>query len=297
MSAGGDPRRIKVDAHQAANFVHLEIPYAYRARGEDWIQESFDHLERLIAYEGPETIAAILMEGESGTSGCLKLPPGYWKMLREVCDRHGILLIADEVMSGFGRTGQWFGVDNHGVVPDMIAMAKGITSGYIPFGALMVSDTIAQRFEDEPMMLGMTYSAHPVACAAALAVIQIYESDQLLENTRVMGAYMETRMEELRSRHPSIGDFRNTGLLGCLELVQNRESKKPLAPFNASPSASGVMNEVRARIADLGMYTFSKWSYIFIAPPLCITKSEIDEGLGQLSEALKIADTAAENKS
>ena len=297
MSAGGDPRRMKVDAHQAANFVHLEIPYAYRSHGPDWIRESFDHLERLIAYEGPQTIAAILMEGESGTSGCLKLPPGYWKKLREVCDRHGILLISDEVMSGFGRTGSWFGVENHGVVPDMIAMAKGITSGYIPFGALMVSDDIASRFDEEPMMLGLTYSAHPVACAAALEVINIYESDHLTENARAMGTYMEARMEELKAIHPSIGDFRNTGLLGCLELVKNRDTKQAMAPFNASPSESEVMNQVRARIAELGMYTFSKWSYIFIAPPLCITKSQIDEGLDHLSEALKIADAACENQS
>ena len=294
MSAGGDPRRIKADAHQGANFVHLEIPYAYRASGEQWVQESYDQLDRLIAYEGPETIAAILMEGESGTSGCLKLPPGYFKKLREVCDQHGILLISDEVMSGFGRTGSWFGVENHGVVPDMMAMAKGITSGYIPFGALMVSDEIAAKFDDQPMMLGLTYSAHPVACAAALEVIEIYETDGLIQNARKMGAYMEAKMQELMAKHPSLGNFRNTGLLGCLELVRNRRTKEPMSPFNAGPSESSVMNAVRARIAELGMYTFSKWSYIFIAPPLCVTQSQIDEGLAHLSEALKIADAACE---
>lgn len=295
MSAGGDPRRLKVDAHQATNFVHLEIPYKYRASGDNWELESFDQLDRLIAYEGPENIAAILMEGESGTSGCLKLPVGYWKKLREVCDEHGILLISDEVMSGFGRTGKWFGVENHGVVPDMMALAKGITAGYLPFGALMVSDKIAAKFDDEPLMLGLTYSAHPVSCAAALEVIDIYEKDKLINNTVEMGNYMEKRIEELKSKHPSIGDFRNTGLLGCLELVKNRTTKEPMAPFNAKPSELTVMNKVKEKIAELGMFTFSKWSYIFIAPPLCVTKEQIDEGLDILSEALKIADAVCDS--
>ena len=226
MSAGGDPRKFGVDGQQAPNFIHVEIPYAYRCpmghEGEDCNEKCYAQLERIIAYEGPENIAAILMEGESGSSGCLKYPKGYWLKLREICDKHGILLIADEVMSGFGRTGKWFGVDHAGVVPDMMVMAKGLTSGYLPLGALMVSDKIAARFDDIPLMLGLTYSAHPTACAAALEVIKIYEDDKLIENAAQMGAYLEKRVEEMKKKHPSIGDFRNTGLLGCLELVKNR---------------------------------------------------------------------------
>jgi taurine--2-oxoglutarate transaminase len=175
FSAGGDPRKLQVDANQAPNFVHFEIPYAYRSpygNEENTLKESFEHLERVIAYEGPSNIAAIMIEGESGTSGCLKLPNGYWKSLREICDRYGILLIADEVMSGFGRTGKWFGVDNYGVVPDLMVLAKGLTSGYLPLGALMVSDKIASAFDDKPLMLGMTYSAHSTACAAAREVLK-----------------------------------------------------------------------------------------------------------------------------
>ncbi len=294
MSAGGDPRRLKVDVHQAPNFVHIEIPYEYRSRGANWEKDSFDQLDRILAYEGPENFAAIVMEGESGSSGCLKLPKGYFKKLRQVCDKHGILLISDEVMSGFGRTGKWFGINNYDVIPDMMVLAKGITAGYLPFGALQVSDTIAAHFDNDPMMLGLTYSAHPTACAAALAVINIYEEDNLINNAKEMGKYMEEQIELLKRKHPSIGDFRNTGLLGCIELVKNKKSKESMAHFNAKPEELKVMDKVKAKISELGMYTFSKWNYIFTAPPLCINKKQIDEGLLIISEALRIADEYCE---
>jgi len=193
-------------------------------------------------------------------------------------------------MSGFGRTGKWFGFEHHGIVPDMIAMAKGLTCGYLPFGCLMVSDTIAAKYDDNMLPLGLTYSAHPVACAAALETLQIYETDHLIENAFEMGRYVEQRMALLKVKHPSIGDFRNTGLLGCIELVKNRTTKEPMAPFNATVAQMEVMNKVAAKIKALGMYTFVRWSYIFIAPPLCITKEQIDEGLGIISEAISIAD-------
>ncbi|AHM63009.1 Acetylornithine transaminase [Flammeovirgaceae bacterium 311] len=293
ISAGGDPRKLAVDGQQAPNFIHVEIPYAYRCpmHHEGECQEAcFEHLERIIAYEGPQNIAAILMEGESGSSGCLKYPQGYWAKLREICDKHGIMLIADEVMSGFGRTGNWFGINNHGVVPDMMVLAKGLTAGYLPLGALMVTDKIAARFDDIPLMLGLTYSAHATACAAALEVIKIYEDDNLIENAALMGRYLEQRVKEMKKQHPSIGDFRNTGLLGCLELVKNRTTKEPFAPFNAKPSEMAVMNKVAAKLKELGLYTFVRWSYVFIAPPLCINQEQMDEGLAIISEALKIAD-------
>ncbi len=295
FSAGGDPRRLTVDAQQAPNFVHFEVPYQYRSPygdEENTLKESIDQLERIIAYEGPGNIAAILLEGESGTSGCMKLPRGYWPKLRAICDRYGILLISDEVMSGFGRTGKWFGVDNYGVVPDMMAMAKGLTSGYLPLGALMVSEKIASAFDDQPLMLGMTYSAHATACAAALEVLKIYEDEDLVANAARMGKYMETKVRELMAVHPSIGDFRNTGLLGCLELVTNRDTKEPMARFNAKPSEMVVMNNVAGRLRALGLYTFVRWNFVFIAPPLCVTPEEIDKGLAIISDALTIADAA-----
>lgn len=292
MSASGDPRRIPMDTQQAPNFVHFDLPYLYRWEygEENLLKESIASLERVIAYEGPANIAAILLEGESGSSGCLKYPVGYLKAVRDICNKHGILLFIDEVMSGFGRTGKWFGLENHGIVPDMIAMAKGLTCGYLPFGCLMVSDKIASKYDDTVLSLGLTYSAHPVSCAAALETIKIYEDDGLIENCADMGNYVEQRMEELKQKHPSIGDFRNTGLLGCIELVKNRTTKEPMAPFNAKPDEMAVMNKVAAKIKELGMYTFVRWSYIFIAPPLIITKEQIDEGLSIISEALKIAD-------
>jgi taurine--2-oxoglutarate transaminase len=294
MTAGGDPRKLPSDAQQIPNIIHVEDPFCYRC---PWSQEPSScklecasHVERVIEFEGPHNVAAILMEGESGSSGCIKYPKNYWKRLREICDRHGILLIADEVMSGFGRTGKWFGFENHGVIPDMVCMAKGITSGYLPFGCLMVSDTIAAKYDNEPLMIGLTYSAHATACAAALEVINIYETDHLIENTVKMGAYVNKRVEDLKTIHPSLGDFRNTGLLGCIEVVRNRKTKEPMAPFNAPASEMKVMNQVAATLKELGMYTFVRWNYIFIAPPLTVTEDQIDEGIGMISEALKIAD-------
>lgn len=292
ISAGGDPRRIAVDAQQAPNFVHFDLPNAYRWEygEENLLKESVAAFERMIAYEGPGTIAALLLEGESGTSGCLQYPKGFLKAVREITQKHGILMIMDEVMSGFGRTGQWFGFQNHGIVPDMIAMAKGLTCGYLPFGCLQVSDKIAAKYDDAVLPLGLTYSAHAVCCAAALATLKIYEEDALIENARAMGKYMEEQVEKMKAIHPSIGDFRNTGLLGCIELVKNRETKEPMALFNAKPDEMVVMNKVAAKLKELGMYTFVRWNFIFCAPPLIVTKEQIDEGLAIISQAIKIAD-------
>ena len=292
ISAGGDPRKLPVDAQQSPNFVHFDLPYLYRWEygEENLLKEAVAQLERVIAYEGPANIAAILLEGESGTSGCLQYPKGYLKAVRAITQKHGILMIMDEVMSGLGRTGKWFGFQNHDIIPDMIAMAKGLTCGYLPFGCLQVSEKIAAKYDDAVLPLGLTYSAHPVACAAALETLKIYDDEHLFENTIAMGKYMEQQVEALKQKHPSIGDFRNTGLLGCIELVKNRNTKEPMAPFNAKPDEMVVMNKVAAKIKELGMYTFVRWSYIFVAPPLCVTKDQIDEGLAMISEATKIAD-------
>ena len=292
MSASGDPRRLPMDTQQAPNFVHFDLPYLYRWEygEENLLKETVTSLEKIVAYEGPNNIAAILLEGESGSSGCFKYPVGYLKAVREICNRHGILLIIDEVMSGFGRTGKWFGFQNHDIIPDMIAMAKGLTCGYLPFGCLMVSDKIAAKFDDTVLSLGLTYSAHPVSCAAALETLKIYEDDHLIENCVAMSKYLEQQVEKLKAKHQSIVDFRNTGLLGCIELLKNKKTKEPMAPFNAKPDEMTVMNKVAAKIKELGMYTFVRWGFIFIAPPLCITKEQIDEGLAIISEAIAIAD-------
>jgi taurine---2-oxoglutarate transaminase len=294
MTAGGDPRKLAHDAQQIPNVIHVEDPYCYRCPwGKEitWCQrECVSHVERIIEFEGPENVAALLMEGESGSSGCIKYPPDYLQKIRAICDKYNILLIADEVMSGFGRTGAWFAVDRHGVVPDMIATAKGLTSGYLPMGALIVSDKIAAHFDDRVLMLGLTYSAHPVGCAAALEVLKIYEDENMIENALAMGNYIDGKVEVMKLQHPSIGDFRNTGLLGCIELVKNRKTKEPMAPFNAKADEMVVMNKVAAKIRELGMYTFVRWNYIFIAPPLCVSKAEIEEGMHIISQAIAIAD-------
>jgi taurine--2-oxoglutarate transaminase len=295
MTAGGDPRKLAADAQQMPNVVHVEDPYCYRCPwgqpGPDAChRECVSHVERVIQFEGPENVAAMIMEGESGSSGCIKYPPDYMKKIRALCDKNGILLIADEVMSGFGRCGKWFAMENHGVAPDMIVTAKGITSGYLPLGALIVSEKIASHFDDRVLWLGLTYSAHPVSLAAALEVLKIYEDDNLFENAVKMGKYIDEQMEEMKKKHPSIGDWRNTGLLGCIELVKNRTTKEPMAPFNAKPEEMVIMNKVAAKLKELGLYTFVRWNYIFVAPPLCITKEQVDEGLGMISKAIKIAD-------
>jgi len=294
-TAGGDPRKFAIDSQQSPNFVHVENPYFYRCpwnskTPEECAENAAAALERIVQYEGPNSIAAIMMEGESGSSGCIKFPPGYWKKVKAIADKYGILTISDEVMSGFGRTGKWFGINNHDVEPDIMCMAKGITSAYVPLGGIIVKEEIAKTFDDKPMMLGLTYSAHPVSLAAANAVIDIYTDENLIENAAAMGKYVNEKMCEMMGKHPSIGDFRNTGLLGCMELVKNRKTKEPMARWNAPPYEMGVMNKVMAKISELGMFTIGRWNLIFVAPPLCVTKDQVDEGMEIISEALKIAD-------
>ncbi len=297
ISAGGDPRRLQMDHLAAPGMVKFENPYFYRCpwysdSAEQCAERCVEQLERIIKFEGPENIAAIILEGESGTSGCIKYPPNYWQLIEKLVRKYGILIIDDEVMSGFGRTGKWFGIDHSGVVPDMIATAKGLTAGYLPLGALIVSDTIANTFDDKALPLGLTYSAHPVSCASALAVLDIYESDNLIENANKISRYLEEKMKGLISKHPSIGDFRNTGLLGAIELVKDRKTKEPMAPWNAKPHEMGIMKKVAAKIRELGMFTFVKWNFIFIAPPLIATEAQIDEGLDIISQAIALADEA-----
>ncbi len=294
ISAGGDPRKLAVDQSAVPNIVHVEDPYCYRCpwsqRIESCKRECVSHIERVIQFEGPQNVAAILMEGESGSSGCIKYPPDYWQKIRAICDRYGILIISDEVMSGFGRTGKWFAIQHSGIDPDMIVMAKGLTSGYIPLGALMVSDTIAAHFNDKPLWLGLTYSAHAVACAAALATIEVYEEGDLINRAARMGEYLRQRVHELKTKHPSIGDYRGTGLLGCIELVKNRDTKEPMAPWNSGGDDMKIMNQVAAKIRELGMFTFVRWNWIFTCPPLIIDEAGIDEGLDIISQAIQIAD-------
>lgn len=295
MAASGDPRKHPIESQIPPHFIHVENPYSYRCPWHssneiECGERAAAHMEQIIQYENPSSIAAILIEGESGSSGCMKYPPNYWTLVKEIADRYGILIIDDEVMSGFGRTGKMFAVERFGVEPDIICIAKGLTSGYIPLGGIMVSDEIAAAFDHQPLPLGLTCSAHPVSCAAALAVINVIEEDKLVERAAYMGQYIEAGVEKLKAKHPSIGDFRNTGLLGCIELVKNRKTKEPLVPWNASGDKLIPTQRMAAKIKELGMFTFVRWNFIFIAPPLCISKTEVDEGLEIVSQAVAIAD-------
>jgi len=223
-----------------------------------------------------------------GSNGLIIPPDDYWPRVREICDRHGILLISDEVMSGWGRTGKWFAVDNWNVVPDMITTAKGITSGYVPLGAVIVSEPIAKYFDDKYLYAGLTYNGHALACAAAVATIEVYEEDHLIENAAKVGKYLGEALEEIKARHPSVGDARYIGLFSALELVTDRTTK------GIVPAA--VMAEVGKVLRQNGLFTFimanNMGSMVFVVPPLCITTQQLDEGLAVIEKGLEVADKA-----
>ncbi len=285
----GDYRRLAVEPVMPGG-VHFMNPFCYRCpfgqKKETCARECIKHLEEVIRYEGPDKIAAIIMEGVVGSNGIIVPPDDYWPRVREICDKYGILLISDEVMSGWGRTGKWFAVDNWKVQPDIITTAKGITSGYAPLGAVIVSEEIAKFFDDKYLYAGLTYSAHALSCATALATIEVYEDEHLMENAVEVGRYLGERLEAIKSRHASVGDVRYIGLFSTLELVQNRESKEVMP--------ASVMGEIGKALRENGLFTFimanNIGSMVFVVPPLCITKEQLDEGLAIVEKALEIAD-------
>jgi taurine--2-oxoglutarate transaminase len=269
--------------------VHVLDPYHGTQRGTDDAATALAYLEETITLEGPATIAAFILEPVTGTNGILIPPDGYLRGVRELCDRHGILLIADEIMSGFGRTGEWFAVNHWGVIPDILTMAKGLTSSAVPLGAVGLRPDVYRYFDEHVFWGGLTYNSHPLALAAALATIRVYEEDGLIEHTRKMGDVMARHHQELHDKHSSVGLVRNIGLFGILELVRSRETMEPLAPFN------GVSDEMKAigkRLDERGLFTMVRWNGIMTNPPLCITEDQLAEGFGIIDEALAIADDA-----
>jgi taurine--2-oxoglutarate transaminase len=296
ISATGDPRRLPVEPG-IPGIVRIFDPYCYRCvfghEPATCNKECITHIEEVIKFEGPDRIAALLIEGVTGTSGIFVPPDDYWPRLREMCDKYGILLISDEVMSGFGRTGEWFAVDNWGVVPDVMIMAKGLTSGHVPMGGVIVSQTIADHFEERYLPLGLTYSAHTLAAAAGVATIRAYQEDGLIENAKRMGQVLGEGLETLKERHASVGDVRYIGLFSVIELVKDKATREPLAPWNAKPEELGVMAEVLPALRERGLSTFVKWNWIFVVPPLCITEDELAEGLNIIDEVLEITDREA----
>ena len=289
----GDYRRLAVEPAMPGG-VHFLDPFCYRCpfgqMKETCKRECIAHLEEVIRYEGPDKIAAVIMEGVVGSNGLIVPPDDYWPRVREICDKYGILLISDEVMSGWGRTGKWFAVDNWAVVPDIITTAKGITSGYVPLGAVIVSEPISKFFDDKYLYAGLTYNGHALACAAALATIEVYAEDHLLENTVTVGKHLGEALEAIKMRHASVGDVRYIGLFSALELVKNRETKEIFpAP---------VMAMVGKELRDNGLFTFimanAMGSMVFVVPPLCITKEQLDEGLKIVEKALEVTDKVAQ---
>src|SRR5437868_7223158 len=286
----GDPRRWANDIGDSG-VVHVLDPYHGPERPVDNAAEALRYLEETIQLEGPITNAAFFLETVTGTYGILIPPDGYLQGVRELCDRHGILMVCDEIMSGFGRTGEWFAVNHWNVVPDMMTMAKGLTSSYVPLGAVAMRPKIAEFFQNRVFYGGLTYNSHPLACAAALGTIQAYEEDDMIGNARRMGEVMKRHHEALKTRHPSVGLTRSIGLFGILELVRSRKTMEPMAPFNGT---SDEMKAVAKSLRDHGLYTFVRWHTIMTNPPLCINEEELAEGFAIIDKALDIADQAVD---
>ena len=284
----GDPRRWPSEPG-IPGVVHVLDPYHGIERGWESADESLAMLEEIIQLEGPQTIAAFILETVTGTNGVLVPPDGYMQGVRELCTRHGILMICDEVMCGFGRTGAWFAIDHWKVVPDIMTMAKGLTSAYLPLGAVGMRRGIADGFAQKVFPGGLTYGSHPVACAAALATIAVYEEDGLIENARRMGALMADLTTDLAMRHPSFGVARSIGLFGIVELVRDRARRIPLAAFNAS---SPEMTALAKFFREEGLYTVVRWNAFFTNPPLCITEAEMREAFEIIDRGLAITDQA-----
>jgi len=289
VAATGDPRRWPNESAGSGAVVHVLDPYHGIQRGWDTVEESLADLEETIQLEGPATIAAFILEPIPGTNGILVPPDGYLQGVRALCDRYGILMICDEVMTGFGRTGRWFAVDHWGVVPDMITLAKGLTSSYVPLGAVGMRPSVAAYFDDHVFFGGLTYNSHPLGCAAALGAIQAYEEDDMVGNSRRMGEALRQVHRRLRDRHPCVGVARSIGLFGCLELVRDRQTLEPMAPFNGT---SPEMKAIAAALVERGMHTFVRWNTIMTNPPLCINEAELEEGFEILDSALELGDRA-----
>jgi len=289
----GDPRRWPAEPG-IPGVVRMLDPYTYRCPAGHPdpcpVCTGAPHLEEILQYEGPHTVAAVILETVTGTNGIIVPPDGYLQSIREVCDKHGILLIADEVMAGFGRTGKWFGVENWDVVPDILSVAKGINSGYIPLGAMTVREHVYDAIKDRFFAGGLTYSGHPLACASGVASIEAFKEEGIVENSAAMGGVLGEGLKALMKKHPSIGEVRGKGLFWVIELVKDRETREPLVPFNATGEAFAPVAKLVKAAMERGVYLMTHWNVIICAPPLTITREELDEALSVLDEVLSLVD-------
>src|SRR5712692_6309175 len=289
----GDPRRWYAEPGMPG-VVRMFDPYTYRCPAGHPdpcpVCSGAPHLEEILQYEGAHTVAAVILETVTGTNGFIVPPYGYLQSIREVCDRHGILLITDEVMAGFGRTGAWFAVDHWDVVPDIITLAKGINSGYVPLGAMVVRSDLAEWVQDKFFAGGLTYSGHPLACAAAVASIEAFKEEGIVENAAERGEDFRAGLHALAARHPSIGDVRGLGCFWGTEIVKTRETREQLVPFNGSGEAAAPVARLAKAALDQGLYLMTHWNVIMVCPPITITSEELAEGLAILDDVLSIAD-------
>ncbi len=288
----GDPRRFAND-YGSAGVTHFFGPFLYRSpfHSDDEAQETeraLEHLDQVVQFEGPSTIAAIVLETIPGTAGIMVPPPGYLAGVRAICDRHGILYIADEVMAGFGRTGKWFAFEHFGVVPDLITFAKGVNSGYVPLGGVVISAEVAATFAKRVYPGGLTYSGHPLACAAAVATMNAMTDEGIIENAARIGEdVLRPGLDEMASRHPSIGEVRGLGVFFALDLVKNRTTREPIAPYGGS---SPAMDELVSACKERGLLPFTNYNRLHVVPPCTVSADEAREGLAILDEALDAAD-------
>ena len=291
----GDPRRWPSEPAQPG-VVHYWGPYLYRSAfhatsEEEECERALQHLRDTLMVEGAHTVAAIILETVVGTNGILVPPDGYLAGVREICDEHGIVMIADEVMSGFGRCGEWFAIDHWGVAPDLISFAKGVNSGYVPIGGVVISGDIAASFDDTAFPGGLTYSGHPLACGSAVASMTIFREEGILDNARRLGSVIGPELEALAGDHPSVGETRGLGVFWALELVRDRATREPLVPFNAGGADNAPMGEFTAACKERGLWPFTHFNRTHVVPPCTTTEDEVREGLAILDEALKVADS------
>jgi len=292
MTASGDPRRWPVEPG-IPGIVRAFDPYCYRCpfgqKVETCARECVSHIEEIIQMEGPSNVAAVMVEGITGSNGLLVPPDDYYPRLRALCDKYGILLIDDEVMCGFGRTGKWLATQHYGVKPDIVSCAKGLTSGYLPLGAVIVSEAIANYFENHMLWGGLTYSGHPVCCAAAVANLSVYEEEHIFANVERQGRYLASRLEAMKRKYACVGDVRYKGLFSVLELVKDKASREPLAPFNGS---GPEMAKLASHLKSKHLYAFSRFNMLWVCPPLIISENELSHGLDIIEQALVLVDQA-----
>ncbi len=299
IAATGEPRRWGSEPG-LPGIVHFLGPYLYRSSfgAETEEQEAalaLAHLRQVLEFEGPSSVAAILLETVVGTNGVLLPPPGYLAGVRALCDEFGIVMICDEVMVGFGRIGEWFAVQAWDVVPDLITFAKGVNSGYVPLGGVIVSAKVRASFLDRSYPGGLTYSGHPLACSVGVASIRVFEETHLLSHVREMGeTVMGPALEQMAVRHPSVGEVRGRGLMWAIELVKDRDTKEMLVPFNAGGSENEPMTRLAQRCRELGVWPFTHFNRLHIAPPLVISRAELQAGLELVDQALLVADEYCE---